>query len=98
MAHDFNVIIVGAGPVGLTAAHALSKAGINFTVLERREKIEENIGATIVLWPHGIRVLAQLGLEEKLRTIGTELQKGLHQTHSGKVYNTTGLPEIVKTK
>ncbi|KAK4227462.1 hypothetical protein QBC38DRAFT_536526 [Podospora fimiseda] len=76
----FSVIIVGAGPVGLTAAHALSKAGIDFTILEKRETVEEDIGATIILMPHGLRVLFQLGLEETLREEGSEFQNAAFQT------------------
>ncbi|KAK4161560.1 hypothetical protein QBC43DRAFT_323530 [Cladorrhinum sp. PSN259] len=94
----FSVIVVGAGPVGLTAAHALSKAGIDFTVLEKRETILENIGATIILFPHGIRPLAQLGLEEKLRTHGSDFITAGYQTHAsgGKVYNWSKMGQIFK--
>lgn len=70
---DFKVIIIGAGPTGLTAAHALSKAGIDFVVLERRPELYEDVGASLVLFPYSLRVMAQLGLLEKLREIGHEV-------------------------
>ncbi|KAJ5755732.1 FAD binding domain-containing protein [Penicillium manginii] len=35
----FKVIVVGGGPVGLTAAHALHHAGIDFVVLEARDSV-----------------------------------------------------------
>lgn len=34
-----NVSIIGAGPVGLTAAHLLDKAGITYKVLERANRM-----------------------------------------------------------
>ncbi|KAI1387203.1 uncharacterized protein F4822DRAFT_444000 [Hypoxylon trugodes] len=67
----FRAIVVGSGPVGLVAAHALSKAGIDFVVLERRPSVLEDAGASIVLEPRSIRVLAQLGLLDQLQAVST---------------------------
>ncbi|KAI0171961.1 FAD/NAD(P)-binding domain-containing protein [Hypoxylon sp. FL1284] len=67
---NFRVIIVGGGPVGLTMAHTLSKAGIDFVVLERRPTIGEDRGASIIIHPHGLRVLSQVGLLDRLMSIG----------------------------
>ncbi|KAK7415129.1 hypothetical protein QQZ08_012428 [Neonectria magnoliae] len=72
-AENFKVIIVGGGPVGLVAAHVLYKAGIDFVVLERRQNVVLDLGAALVLAPHNMRVLHQLGLYEKLTEIGCEL-------------------------
>ncbi|KAI2616515.1 FAD/NAD(P)-binding domain-containing protein [Hypoxylon sp. NC1633] len=66
---NFKVIVVGGGPVGMTAAHILSKAGIDFVVLERQSTIGEDVGASIILFPHGLRVMGQLGLLDHLREI-----------------------------
>ncbi|KAI8712001.1 FAD-binding-3 domain-containing protein [Fusarium sp. LHS14.1] len=70
---NFKVIIVGGGPVGLVAAHVLYKAGIDFVVLERRENVILDLGAALVLAPHNMRVMHQLGLYDKLMEIGQEL-------------------------
>lgn len=80
---DFKVIIIGAGPTGLTAAHALSKAGIDFVVLERRPQIVEDVGASLVLFPHNMRVMAQFGLLEKLQQIGHEVLRWADYTTLG---------------
>ncbi|KAK4644055.1 hypothetical protein QC761_301390 [Podospora bellae-mahoneyi] len=95
---DISVIIVGGGPVGLTAAHAFSKLGIDFALLERRDIIAEDVGASIVLWPHGIRIMAQLGLLDQLLSIGTELMSGTFQTVNGKAFLRTSSPQLCKTK
>ncbi|KAH6877213.1 hypothetical protein B0T10DRAFT_447550 [Thelonectria olida] len=70
---NFKVIIVGGGPAGLVAAHALYQANIDFVVLEQREEVTVDLGACLVLGPQNLRVMHQLGLLGKLRDIGGEL-------------------------
>ncbi|KAF4119296.1 2-polyprenyl-6-methoxyphenol hydroxylase [Geosmithia morbida] len=70
---EFKVIIVGGGPVGLVAAHALHHAGIDFTVLEQHEGVFEDVGASVVIFPHNLRVLYQLGLKERLDQISVPM-------------------------
>lgn len=74
-----KVIIVGGGPNGITAAHALHHAGIDFVVLEKRQTVLEDTGASLVLSPHNQRVYHQLGLLDKILAIGEPL---LHVTLS----------------
>ncbi|CAI4217270.1 unnamed protein product [Parascedosporium putredinis] len=83
MKSSFKVIIVGGGPVGLTAAHALQHAGIDFVVLERRSSIYDDVGASLVLRPSSLRVMHQLGLLDKLRSIGTAIHTGGSFTAEG---------------
>jgi 2-polyprenyl-6-methoxyphenol hydroxylase-like FAD-dependent oxidoreductase len=65
----FRAVIVGGGPVGLAAGHALAKAGIDFVILERRSSLDTDAGASLALWPHNVRVLDQLGLLEEAQKI-----------------------------
>ncbi|GKU06435.1 fad-containing protein [Fusarium langsethiae] len=61
--HDsppFKVIIVGAGVTGLTLAHCLVKAGIDYALLDKGV-VAPGFGTTITLQPHGCRILHQLG-------------------------------------
>ncbi|KAK5658625.1 hypothetical protein OQA88_2018 [Cercophora sp. LCS_1] len=62
MTTPFKVLIIGGGPVGLTAAHALHRANIPFTLLESRPSIVIDAGSNLVLLPTGLRILSQLGL------------------------------------
>ncbi|GFF60405.1 3-(3-hydroxy-phenyl)propionate/3-hydroxycinnamic acid hydroxylase [Aspergillus udagawae] len=62
----FKAIIVGGGPIGLAAAHALHLADIDFVVLERRPAIFEDRGASLIVHPHTLRVLHQFGILDEL--------------------------------
>jgi len=94
----FRVIIVGGGPIGLTTALALSKAGIDFTVLEQRKTFGPNLGASIGFWPHGMRVLGQLGVLEKLQALGHEVRHVYIQDFDGYIFNDTSVFETVGKK
>ncbi|KAF4987609.1 hypothetical protein FDECE_15363 [Fusarium decemcellulare] len=69
----FKVIVVGGGPVGLVAAHALHHAGIDFLVLEQRNDIFEDVGASLIISPHNLRVFHQLGLWKRIEELGAPL-------------------------
>ncbi|KEY63863.1 hypothetical protein S7711_10055 [Stachybotrys chartarum IBT 7711] len=56
-------------PIGLTAAHALTRAGIDFIVLERRDNVVVDAGSNFVLNPEGLRAIAQLNLLDKLEKV-----------------------------
>ena len=80
----FKVIVVGGGPVGLTAAHALSKAGIDFLVLERRPEIIIDAGSNLVLSPVGLRTLMQLGILSEINAVSSPLDRIDRQDHNGR--------------
>ncbi|KAL3478063.1 hypothetical protein BJX99DRAFT_245755 [Aspergillus californicus] len=61
-----KVIIVGGSIAGLTLAHCLHRANIDHVVLEKRDEIAPQEGASIGLWPNGSQLLDQLGLYEEL--------------------------------
>jgi 2-polyprenyl-6-methoxyphenol hydroxylase-like FAD-dependent oxidoreductase len=60
--HDFKVVIVGGSVAGLVLAHSLHKAGIDYIVLEGRNHIDPQVGASIGLFSNGSRILDQLGV------------------------------------
>ncbi|KAL7783646.1 hypothetical protein V8C37DRAFT_413647 [Trichoderma ceciliae] len=57
----FRVIVVGGGVAGLIASNTLQKLGIDHVVLEKHSNIAPPLGAGISMWPHGLRILHQLG-------------------------------------
>lgn len=96
--NNFKVIVVGGGPVGLTAAHILSRAGIEYIVLEQRASIQIDVGASLALWPQGLRVLSQLGLLEHLQELGEEMGRTTTVTLEGHKYKDTWATETMKLK
>ncbi|KAJ5951712.1 Monooxygenase FAD-binding [Penicillium vulpinum] len=87
MGSDFKVIVIGGGPIGLIAAHALLRADIDFVVLERRTSIVEDKGASLVIYSTTFRVMHQLGILESLLPLGGELDRHMSLTKDGHVFN-----------
>jgi 2-polyprenyl-6-methoxyphenol hydroxylase-like FAD-dependent oxidoreductase len=79
-----KVIIVGGGPTGMTAAHALSKAGIDFVLLESRSEIALDAGCNLVLSAMGMRALGQLGLLPALNEVSSPVTKFKRFDHKGR--------------
>ncbi|KAG2411786.1 hypothetical protein HFD88_009342 [Aspergillus terreus] len=59
---SFKVIIVGASVTGLTLAHCLHRAGIDYVVLEKHHEVHPPIGAAVAILPNGGRIMEQLGI------------------------------------
>lgn len=88
-APKFKVIIAGAGPVGLSAAHALRLANIDFLVLEKRQDVVIDVGASIAVGPASMRVMHQLGLLESLWEVSHKAERRKALTIDGRVVKDT---------
>lgn len=79
-----KVIVVGGGPTGMTAAHALSRAGIDFVLLESRSEIATDAGCNLVLSAMGLRALGQLGMLDALNKVSSPVTKFKRFDHDGR--------------
>src|ERR1700757_2391239 len=61
----YDVVIIGGGPAGSTAATLLSKAGRRVIVLEREKFPRFHIGESLL--PFSMATFTRLGIQEKLR-------------------------------
>jgi phenol 2-monooxygenase len=70
-ATEYDVVIVGGGPVGLLVAYQMARFGVSVCVLEKQDtKTQENFGRAIALFPRTLEQLDQLDLIQPM------LQKG----------------------
>jgi len=60
-----NIIIIGAGLGGLSAAICLARHGHNVRVLEKNKNLSE-FGAGIQITPNAIRLLQNWGLKDEV--------------------------------
>ncbi|KAL4735383.1 hypothetical protein BDV11DRAFT_208571 [Aspergillus similis] len=95
---QLRVIIIGGAVSGLTLAHCLEKAGIDYVVLEKHRDITTNIGGSVALQPAGCRILDQLGVLDHLRkymndiqAINVALPDGYTRRHAMFARNLTGI-------
>lgn len=85
-AQPFRVIVIGGGPVGLTAAHALLSAGIDFVVLEARDTFTPEEGASLLAYASTQRVWHQLGLYGAMAARSCPVETRSSADHAGNVY------------
>ncbi len=93
-----NILIIGAGIAGLTAALSFAKKGTRVTVLEKN-KTNEAIGAAIQLSPNAMKIIQALKLDKDLeKTACAPLAATTRHFKTGKPYfslplNTPPSPE-----
>lgn len=71
---DLDVIVVGGGIGGLTAAIALQRTGHRVRVLDQVRELRP-AGAGISLWSNGVKVLDALGLGPAVAAVGGRMER-----------------------
>jgi 2-polyprenyl-6-methoxyphenol hydroxylase-like FAD-dependent oxidoreductase len=86
----FKIIIVGGGVAGLTLANMLEIFDIDYVLLEAYHDIAPQVGASIGMFPNGLRILDQIGCYEPITKLPRERLKSAHSRSSdGKSYLVT---------
>lgn len=70
----WDVIIIGGGPAGSTAATTLAKAGRKVLLLEKERFPRFHVGESLL--PYNQRIFDQLGVSEKLSQAGFMVKRG----------------------
>jgi 2-polyprenyl-6-methoxyphenol hydroxylase-like FAD-dependent oxidoreductase len=94
----FRVIVVGGGVAGLTASHCLQKAGIDHVVLERRDVVAPSEGASIAIYPHGSRILHQIGCLESVQKVCVPCKHWWMRKPDGTTYMDLPYFDLLKDK
>ncbi len=68
--NDADVLIVGAGPVGLTLAIDLAQRGVSVTVAEMRVAGEPPVGRSNVVSARSMEAFRRLGIARAVREAG----------------------------
>lgn len=93
----FNIIIVGGGLAGLSAAIGLCQGGHDVTVLEGARKISE-VGSGIQIPPNSVRVFDRYGIADRIEKVASKPQHiRLVRYQNGDVLNATDLTGLSNT-
>ncbi|KAK7413086.1 hypothetical protein QQX98_008034 [Neonectria punicea] len=68
---DFKIVIAGGGIAGLVLANMLEKFDLDYVLLESHSEIAPPVGASIGMFPNGLRILDQLGCYGAIGVVGT---------------------------
>src|SRR5687767_9877340 len=72
-AQEIDVLVVGAGPAGLTAAATLRRYGAEVLVVERKQGLSSHPRATVVS-TRSMELLRSWGLDDEIRAGGTDVE------------------------
>ncbi|KAI9785106.1 MAG: hypothetical protein M1816_000517 [Peltula sp. TS41687] len=94
----FRVIVAGGGIAGLAMSHALQLAKIDHVVLEGHSDVRSHVGASIGLWPNGIRVLDQMGCWEQIKSHCAPMNDSYNRLPDGSAVSVSRLADMIKLR
>ena len=94
----FRVIIGGGGISGLTLANSLEKAGIDYILLESRDTVHPQIGASIGLFANGCRIFDQLGCFDRIAAETCAIRVNHSRYANGKTFATSDGPILLEKR
>ena len=94
----FRVIIGGGGIAGLTLANALEQAGIDYVLLESRDTITPQVGASIGLFANGCRIFDQLGCYDSIEKEVDPLVFHYSRDRTGKVFDSSDALKVLEKR
>lgn len=94
----FRVIIVGGSVAGLTLAQCLTRHNIEYVVLEARDDIAPQEGASISIMPNASLALDQLGILDDILDEVEPLRDVYNWDASGKLLCKTDVPVEAERK
>lgn len=92
-----RVLIIGGSIAGLTLAHCLEKARIDYVLLEKKEEIAPQEGASIGILPNGGRIMEQLGLYHQIEQLIEPLARA-HVTYPDGFHFTSQYPALLQQR
>ncbi|KAI2838657.1 hypothetical protein CBS12448_10830 [Aspergillus niger] len=92
----FRIVVVGAGVAGLVASNCLQRLGIDHIVLEKHAEVAPPMGNGISMWPHGLRVLHQLGYLPAIQRDAVPVNRFLSRGPDGRVMHDNLLYTLVE--
>ncbi|KAH3035887.1 orotidine-5'-phosphate decarboxylase [Aspergillus fumigatus] len=92
-----RVLIIGGSIAGLTLAHCLEKAKIDYVLLEKKEEIAPQEGASIGILPNGGRIMEQLGLYHQIEQLIEPLARA-HVTYPDGFHFTSQYPALLQQR
>lgn len=90
---SFKVVIAGGGIAGLTLANSLSQANIDYVLLEARDEIAPQVGASIGIFAQGGRILDQMGMYDDISKLIEPIEY-INQWYGGKTVDKIDAPQL----
>jgi len=88
-----NILIIGAGPTGLTAALELARRGFRPVIVDHKEQ-QSTLSRAVGINPHSLDLLDECGVTKELLKAGIKVQRAHIHDRSGKILATLRMDKL----